>query len=70
MKTIIAPTDFSPISYNACLYAAKMALDINANLVLLHVMELPLSVAEFPVTEDIFDEISMEEELNNSGLNY
>jgi len=63
MKTIIAPTDFSPISYNACLYAAKMALDINANLVLLHVMELPLSVAEFPVTEDIFDEISMEEEL-------
>ena len=63
MKTIIAPTDFSSISYNACLYAAKMAEDIKAELVLLHVMELPIAVAEFPVTEDVFDELTMEEEL-------
>jgi nucleotide-binding universal stress UspA family protein len=63
MKTIIAPTDFSSISYNACLYAAKMAEDINAELVLLHAMELPIAVAEFPVTEDLFDEIGMEKEL-------
>ena len=63
MKTIIAPTDFSSISYNACLYAAKMAKDINAELVLLHAMELPIAVAEFPVTEDLFDEIGMEKEL-------
>jgi nucleotide-binding universal stress UspA family protein len=64
MKTIIAPIDFSSISYNACLYAAKMAEDIKAELILLHVMELPIAVAEFPVSEDVFDEISMEKELN------
>jgi len=63
MKTIIAPVDFSPASYNASLYAAKMAQDIKADLLLLHVMELPVTVAEFPVTENVFDAISMEEEL-------
>jgi nucleotide-binding universal stress UspA family protein len=65
MKTIIAPVDFSSISYNACLYAAKMAEDIKAELVLLHVMELPVSVTEFPLTEEAFNEISMETELEN-----
>jgi nucleotide-binding universal stress UspA family protein len=63
MKTIIAPADFSAVSYNACLYAAKLAEDINAELVLLHVMELPITVAEFPMTEKIFDEIHMQHEL-------
>ena len=63
MKTIIAPTDFSPVSYNACLYAANMARDIKARLVLLHAMELPVAAVEFPVTEDVFDEMSMEAEL-------
>jgi nucleotide-binding universal stress UspA family protein len=63
MKTIIAPTDFSAMSYNACLYAAEMARDINAKLLLLHVIELPVSVAEFPVSEEVFEEISMEDEL-------
>ena len=67
MKTIIAPTDFSSVSYNACLYAAKMAEDVKAELVLLHVMELPVSVAELPVTQDVFAEISMEEELKQLG---
>jgi len=63
MKTIIAPTDFSSVSYNACLYAAKMAEDIKAELVLLHVMELPAATAEFPIMQEAFDEIDMEEEL-------
>lgn len=63
MKTIITPTDFSSISENACLYAAKMAADIHAELIILHVMELPISVAEFPVTEEVYDRINMEEEL-------
>ena len=63
MRTIIAPTDFSAISYNASLFAAKMAEDIKADLILLHVMELPISVAEFPVTENAFDEMGLEEEL-------
>ncbi|HEX5152186.1 MAG TPA: universal stress protein [Parafilimonas sp.] len=64
MKTIIAPTDFSSISYNACLYAARMAEDIKAELVLLHVTELPVAAMEFPVMQEVPDDISMEEELN------
>jgi nucleotide-binding universal stress UspA family protein len=64
MKTIIAPVDFSEVSNNACLYAAKMAEDIQAKLVLLHVMELPVNVTEVPVSEKVFDEINMAEELN------
>jgi nucleotide-binding universal stress UspA family protein len=63
MKTIIVPIDFSPTSYNACMYAAKMAQDIKAELVLLHVMELPIAVAEFPVTENVFDSIGIEKKL-------
>ncbi|HYK47594.1 MAG TPA: universal stress protein [Parafilimonas sp.] len=63
MRTIIAPTDFSNVSNNAAHYAAKMAEDVNAQLILLHVMELPITVSEFPVTEAVFDEISMEDEL-------
>jgi nucleotide-binding universal stress UspA family protein len=63
MKTILAPADFSSVSYNACLYAAKLAEDIKAELVLLHVMELPISIAEFPMTEKVFDEIHMQSEL-------
>ena len=64
MKTIIAPTDFSSVSYNACLYAAKMAEDIKATLVLLHVRELPVAATEFPIMQEAFDEIDMQEELN------
>jgi nucleotide-binding universal stress UspA family protein len=40
MKTIIAPTDFSGISLNAVNYAADMALDLNAELVIAHVADL------------------------------
>jgi nucleotide-binding universal stress UspA family protein len=64
MKTIIVPTDFSSISENACLYAANMATDIKAELVLFHTMELPIAVAEYPVTEDVFDETGIEKELD------
>jgi nucleotide-binding universal stress UspA family protein len=63
MKTIIAPTDFSSISDNACMYAAKMAEEINAELILLHAIELPIAVAEYPVTENLFDQAGMEKEL-------
>src|SRR5215203_5723074 len=63
VRTIIAPTDFSDVSYNAALYAAKLAEDLHAQIILLHVMELPIAVAEFPVTEAVYDEISMEQEL-------
>jgi len=43
MKTIIVPTDFSPISINAANYAAEMARSINADLSLLHICLLPIT---------------------------
>jgi nucleotide-binding universal stress UspA family protein len=63
MKTILAPVDFSEVSYNACLYAAKLAENIKAELVLLHVMELPVAVTEFPMAEEVFDEMYRQKEL-------
>jgi nucleotide-binding universal stress UspA family protein len=63
MKTILAPVDFSEVSYNACSYAAKLAEDIKAELVLLHVMEVPVTVAEFPMSEAVFDGMHMQKEL-------
>ena len=65
MKTIIAPVDFSKVSNNACLFAAKMAANIKARLVLLHVQELPAAVAEFPVSEEVFDSMNEEAEMEN-----
>ena len=54
MKTIIVATDFSPAAQNAAHYAAQMALGIDANLMLLHVYEIPIAYMEVPVmtTED------------------
>ena len=63
MKIIIAPTDFSSVADNACLYAANLAADIKAELLLFHTMELPIAAAEYPVTEDLFDEEEVEKEL-------
>jgi nucleotide-binding universal stress UspA family protein len=49
MKTIIVPTDFSPIATNAMNFAADMAVNINASLLLLHVYQVPVSMTEVPV---------------------
>ncbi len=50
MKTIIIATDFSNAASNAADYAADMALAINANLLLLHVYQVPVIFSEMPVT--------------------
>lgn len=43
MKSIIVPTDFSPVSINAMHYAVNLALAIDASVMLLHVYQVPLS---------------------------
>jgi nucleotide-binding universal stress UspA family protein len=48
MKTIIVPIDFSATALNAARYAADLALHIHASVKLLHVMPLPLLVADVP----------------------
>jgi nucleotide-binding universal stress UspA family protein len=42
MKTIIAPTDFSFASLNAARYAADLAVSVNASLLLVNVVPLPV----------------------------
>jgi len=63
MKKIIAPTDFSAIAENACLYAANLAVEIKAELLLFHIIELPVSVTEYPVSDELFDQPKVEKKL-------
>jgi nucleotide-binding universal stress UspA family protein len=49
MKTIIVPTDFSPVATNAMNFAADMAVNINASLMLLHIYQVPVSMTDVPV---------------------
>jgi nucleotide-binding universal stress UspA family protein len=57
MKTIIVPTDFSPSATNAMNYAADMALQINASLLLLHVYQVPVAVTDTPLIFVSVDEL-------------
>jgi nucleotide-binding universal stress UspA family protein len=57
MKTIIVPTDFSPVSINAMNYAADMAQAIGASLVLLNVYQVPVSFTEVPVVNISLEEL-------------
>lgn len=49
MKTLIIPTDFSPIATNALNYGINMAMTIHANILLLHVYQIPVAVSDVPV---------------------
>ena len=65
MKTIIVPTDFSPVATNAMNFAADMAENINASVTLLHVYQVPVSMTDVPVVLVSSDELrkSSEEKL-------
>ena len=52
MKIILVATDFSPAALNAVNYAAEMALAINADILLLHVYQIPVVYLEVPVIVD------------------
>lgn len=49
MNTIIVPTDFSPAADNAAEYAAQLAQQLNASVLLLHVYQLPVPMTDYPV---------------------
>jgi nucleotide-binding universal stress UspA family protein len=68
MKTIIAPTDFSAVSLNAVNYAADLAVSVNAELVLLTVIQIPLTVAEAPLPEFEYDILIEEGEKELASL--
>ena len=67
MKTIIVPTDFSPVATNAMNFAVDMALNINASIILLHVFQVPVSMTDVPVVLVSADELrkSSEEKLES-----
>ena len=58
MKTILVATDFSPAALNAAHYAADMALAISADVLLLHIYQMPVTYAEVPVAVNINDLIN------------
>jgi nucleotide-binding universal stress UspA family protein len=60
MKDILVATDFSPASLNAVNYAAKLALDTNSKLILLHATHIPV------VSDSFFDMGFTLEELEKS----
>lgn len=45
-------TDFSPIAENAALYAAELALAVNAELLLFHVYQAPVTIINVPIMVD------------------
>jgi nucleotide-binding universal stress UspA family protein len=68
MKTILVATDFSPAALNAAKYAADMALAINADMVLLHVFQIPVTYNEvLPVILNV-DQLREDAEKNLDEL--
>ncbi|MEO5565011.1 MAG: universal stress protein, partial [Chitinophagaceae bacterium] len=66
MKTIIAATDFSPVSLNAVNYAADMACAIDASLSLFYACPLPIGFAEVPIPAETYQKLidDAEESMN------
>lgn len=62
MKTIIIPTDFSAISTNAMNYGVDLAKAVNANILLLHVYQVPVSMTDVPVVMVSIEELKNEAE--------
>lgn len=80
MKTIIVPTDFSPVAINAMNYAVNLALAIDASIHLLHVFQIPVSYdnTDIPlpmiditeleqIHQDRINELKTQVEQNSSG---
>lgn len=67
MKTIIAPTNFTAASLHAVNYAADMAVNIDADLILLHVIQIPATF-DVPVTQYEYDSMLEDAERELDGL--
>lgn len=62
MKTIIVPTDFSPVALNALNYAIDMATAINASLMLLHIYQIPVAITDTPLIMVSVDDLKTDAE--------
>lgn len=68
MKTIIIPTDFSPVALNATNYAADMAIAINAEILLVNIYTIPVSYTEVPVAMISIEEMRKASEAELTDL--
>ncbi len=70
MNTILVPTDFSDTAENALNYAINMANSFSANLILLHINQIPVSTPEFGIAAYNFSEIRKDslDALNEKAL--
>ena len=57
MKTIIVPTDFSPVALNALHYALALAKDLSAKIILFHSYQIPVTFSEVPVVTISLEEL-------------
>jgi nucleotide-binding universal stress UspA family protein len=57
MKAIVVPVDFSSCAANAARYAADLAQAIQADLHLIHVIQVPVNSAELMMTQPVYEEM-------------
>lgn len=57
MNTILVPTDFSAAASHATAYAAQLAAELQATVLLLHVYQMPVPMTEYPVLMVTHDDI-------------
>jgi nucleotide-binding universal stress UspA family protein len=62
MKTFLVPTDFSPAGLNAAEYAAQLAGQFQARLILFHAYMMPTPVSEVPYVMATVEELHKENE--------
>jgi nucleotide-binding universal stress UspA family protein len=62
MKNILVPTDFSSSSNNAAIYAAALAKELNAKIILLHSFHVPIPPSDIPVTAISVEELQKNNE--------
>ena len=55
--TILAPIDFSKVSLNAARYAAKLAVDLDANLTLFNTVQIPIMYGEVPMPNGNYEHV-------------
>lgn len=60
MKTILVPTDFSPVALNALHYALALAKDLSAKIILFHSYQIPVTFSEVPVVTISLEELQKE----------
>jgi nucleotide-binding universal stress UspA family protein len=69
MKTIILPTDFSPVASNAVNYGVEMAKHIGASVILLNVYQIPVSMTtDVPVVMVSAEELKKSSEQQLADL--